>query len=105
MVTLVADNNLNPNGYTGYVTIGGPVSNLQGLQNCANLSSLYLESNAITNLSPITSLTKLIALHLDYNNSLSDLSPVTNLTNLQTLEVRSGDVELGSRQCRNADRY
>jgi hypothetical protein len=95
LTRLVADNN-NVAGriYPGWVSIGGPVTSLQGLQNCVNLSILYLESNNITDLSPLAPLSitnNLIGLHLDYNNGLSDLSPIANLTHLQNLELRSGD--------------
>jgi internalin A len=91
---LVADNN-NVSGriYSGWVSISGPITSLQGLQNCSSLSVLYLESNSITDLSPLAPLSvtnNLVGLHLDYNNGLSDLSPLSNLTGLQNLELRSG---------------
>ncbi len=92
MKSLVADNDPgNLRGYSGYVSISGPITSLQGLQNCSSLTSLYLESNEITDLSPVSQLSALIGLHLDYNNTLSDLSPLSGLTGLQNLEVRSGN--------------
>ena len=93
-MNLVADNN-NVSGriYSGWVSISGPVTSLQGLQNCKNIVTLYLESNAITDLSPLEPLAtsgNLVFLDLDYNNTLSDLSPLSGITSLQGLEIRSG---------------
>lgn len=97
LTTLVADNNdVQGRIYPGWVPIGGPITSLEGLENCTNLRSLYLESNTITDLSPLAALSsagKLKFLDLDYNNQLSNLGPLSGLTSLTGLELRSGSAE------------
>ena len=97
LTTLVADNNsVQGRIYPGWVSIGGPVASLQGLQNCTQLQVLYLESNAITDLTPLAPLAQsgnLSFLDLDYNDQLSDLSPLSHISSLTGLELRSGAAE------------
>ncbi len=90
------NNSLIARGDGHYVTILGPITSLQGLQNCTNLVNLYLESNNITDLTPLEPLSvtgNLIFLDVDYNNTLSDLSPLSGIKSLQGLEIRSGTAE------------
>lgn len=97
LTNLVADNNSVPGRiYPGWVSIAGPIADLEGLENCVNLKQLYLESNAVTNLKPLAALAfagKIKFIDLDYNNQLSDLSPLSGLTSLTALEIRSGSAE------------
>jgi len=52
----------------------------------SNLPSLRLDSNWISDISPLTELTSLAELYLAYNR-ISDISPLAGLTNLKTLEM------------------
>lgn len=63
---------------------GRGISNLTGLQYCANLTMLYLWDNQISDISSLASLTNLTDLRL-FNNQISDISPLASLTNLTTL--------------------
>ena len=72
------------------------ISNLTGLEFAINLSKLnlgpenvaetWVNSNTVSDLSPLAELTKLITLNLD-ENLLSDISPLTKLTNLTWLNL------------------
>ena len=75
------------------------ISNLTGLEGATNLRTLdlgpeYVEaenrsinSNSVSDISPLTGLTKLWFLNLR-NNSVSDISAVAGLTNLTSLDLR-----------------
>jgi len=65
---------------------GYDIKNLEGLQYCKNLTELYLISNLIDDLSPISGLTGLTTLLLTYNNIL-DVTPLGALVNLVELDV------------------
>ena len=56
-----------------------------------NLTELILGDNNISDISPISTLTKLTKLGFGYN-SISDISPVANLTNLKTLGLRYNSI-------------
>ena len=79
------------------------ISNLTGLEGATNLTRLnlgaeYVEaegrsinSNSVSNLSPISGLTSLTSLHLDANN-ISDISAVTGLTQLTNLSLGGNNI-------------
>ena len=79
------------------------ISNLTGLESATNLTTLdlgpeYVEaenrsinSNSVSDISPLTGLTKLWFLNL-WNNSVSDISAVAGLTNLRTLYLQDNSV-------------
>ena len=60
------------------------VSDLSPLSGLTNLTGLWLERNAFTDISPLAGLTNLTELNLGGNN-LSNISPVAGLTNLRQL--------------------
>lgn len=69
-----------------------PVSDLEGLQYLTGLTQLDLYySESITDLSPLSNLTKLTSLNLS-GNKISDLSPIANLTNLESLSAASNSI-------------
>ncbi|MGD8782691.1 MAG: leucine-rich repeat domain-containing protein, partial [Ignavibacteria bacterium] len=70
----------------------GEVSSLYGLENCKNLTWLIAPSNNITDLTPLSGLTKLENLALDQTHILSDISPLANLTNLTELNLESNNI-------------
>ncbi|MCH4129187.1 MucBP domain-containing protein [Lactiplantibacillus pentosus] len=80
-------------GHTAY--------SLEGLQYATNLTSIWLNSglNApggyyngdVTDLSPLSGLTKLTSLNIQHNR-VSDLSPIAHLTNLKELEVAYNNI-------------
>ncbi len=80
-------------GHTAY--------SLEGLQYATNLTSIWLNSglNApggyyngdVTDLSPLSGLTKLTLLNIQHNR-VSDLSPIAHLTNLKELEVAYNNI-------------
>lgn len=77
------------------------ISNLAGLQYATGLTHLYLggdwgeggyiNSNDISNLSPLSGLTGLIKLNLA-GNSISDVSPLSNLTVLTEMDIQSNSI-------------
>ncbi len=60
------------------------VSDITGLEYCANLTFLEIRDAPITNISPLSSLTNLTHLHL-FGNQISDISPLSKLTKLEFL--------------------
>ena len=82
------------------------ISNLTGLQHATNLTLLdlgfeelgfeeirehYINSNSISDLSPLAGLTNLEVLYL-WSNSISDISAITGLTNLTTLWIDDNSI-------------
>ena len=62
------------------------IKTLVGLENAINLEKLDLAENEISDLSPISKLTKLTKLSL-FRNRISDLKPISELTNLEYLDL------------------
>ena len=58
------------------------IKTLVGLENAINLEKLDLAENEVSDLSPISKLTKLTKLSL-FRNRISDLKPISELTNLE----------------------
>ena len=67
------------------------VSDLSPLSDLTSLTHLWLEGNAITDISPVTGLVNLVVLHLG-GNTITDISPVTGLVNLTKLVFWYNDV-------------
>jgi flagellar hook assembly protein FlgD len=70
----------------------GRVTSLKGIENCSNITELYFGLNSITDLTPLSRLTKLEKLALDQNYVLTDISPLANLTNLTELNLESNNI-------------
>jgi len=62
------------------------IQNIEGLQYVNNLTTLFLEFQAIRDLTPLSGLTKLTRLHLKENN-ITDIEPLQKLTNIVTLNL------------------
>ena len=60
------------------------ITNFSPLSGLTNLTDLYLGNNAITDISPLSGLTNLTNLIL-YDNTITDISPLSGLTNLTEL--------------------
>ncbi|MCG8624393.1 MAG: leucine-rich repeat domain-containing protein, partial [Proteobacteria bacterium] len=56
------------------------------MANLTNLTELILDTNSISDISPLANLTNLTSLNLGFN-SISDISPLANLTNLTSLDL------------------
>ena len=67
------------------------IINLTGLEYCTNLNSLTLISNQISDLSPLTGLTKLTYLQM-WGNRISNLTPLAGLTNLNRLTLNDDQI-------------
>ena len=67
------------------------VASLEGLQYAHNLTRLNFDSNAISDLRPISGLTRLRELYL-MDNSISDLRPIADLTRLCRLALDSNGI-------------
>jgi internalin A len=67
------------------------ISDLTGLDKCANLDMLHLEDNSITDLSPLASLAWLRDLNVG-DNSIADLTPLAGLAGLTELRVWKNQV-------------
>ena len=63
------------------------VKNLEGLQHAVNLTSLELERNLLTDLSPIAGLTKLTNLRMWGCKTIVDITPLANLASLKSLQI------------------
>ena len=71
---------------TTFRTIGPGTEDLTGLEAAENLTELYLQWNAISDISALSGLTKLKLLDLG-NNNISDISALSGLTNLTGLSL------------------
>ena len=79
------------------------ISDLTGLESATNLIALFLgaqyveaegrnvNSNSVSDISPVAGLTNLTSLSLN-NNSISDISPVAGLTNLSFLNLGNNTI-------------
>jgi len=63
------------------------ISSLKGLENCKNLIYLHLGSQDISDISPLSSLTKLKNLWLDQNYKIGDVAPLAELIELEELNI------------------
>jgi hypothetical protein len=75
----------------GYTWLPAPVTSLEGLQDVVNLTNLWIDRNAVTDLSPLAGLNSLRTLRLGaYGRSERidlSLAPLAGLPGLHTLEL------------------
>ena len=67
------------------------ITDLSGLEHCANLIELRFERNEIRDISPLASLINLTEAYLE-ENEISDISPLENLTSLTELELHENQI-------------
>jgi len=67
------------------------ISDLTGLEYCANLKTLNLGHNEISDISPASNLTSLTELYLS-GNQISDISPLAGLTSLTGLDLGDNQI-------------
>ena len=67
------------------------IKSLSGLETATNLQQLSLDSNKISDLTPLANLAQLQVLSLD-SNKISDLTPLANLAQLQVLSLDSNKI-------------
>ena len=67
------------------------ITDISGLEYCANLTYLNLVENKITDISPLITLTNLITLNLGANQ-INDISPLFSLTNLTELDLYANNI-------------
>ncbi|MBY0757210.1 leucine-rich repeat domain-containing protein [Clostridium sardiniense] len=65
---------------------------IEGLQYCTSISNLYLYSNNIDDLTPLSGLINLRSLNLNNNRDLSDISPLYGLNLLRDLKIADNKV-------------
>jgi len=68
------------------------ISDIQGIQNLANLQSLYLPNNRISDLSPLSDLENLMTLDLS-NNRIICIDPLNGMENLGWLNLNNNDID------------
>ncbi|MCL2071122.1 MAG: leucine-rich repeat domain-containing protein [Oscillospiraceae bacterium] len=69
------------------VDMGLTNSDILPLRFMANLRTLDLSDNAITDLSPLSGLVRLESLNLGYNHFITNLTPLSGLVNLRVLDL------------------
>ncbi len=67
------------------------ISDLNPISNLTKLTELYIEMNDISDISPISNLKNLTVLNL-FNNNLVDISPISSLTNLTEINLGFNDI-------------
>jgi len=67
------------------------ISNLSGIENLANLTSLNLSNNQIRNIKPLEGLTNLTDLNLS-TNQMTNIEPLKDLTNLTNLNLATNQI-------------
>ena len=75
----------------GELVNSNDISNLSPLSNLTNLTYLDLTSNSISSISALSNLTNLTRLDL-WDNSISSISALSNLTNLTYLDLTSNSI-------------
>jgi len=81
-----------PGDVTTLYLNGNEITDISPLKSLTGLTELYLNSNNINNLSSLQSLNRLTVLSLNDNRSISDLSPLKSLNNLQNLDVSYNNI-------------
>jgi hypothetical protein len=76
-----------------FLTAGRKVTNLKGMEYCTNLTYLHLGFQGITDLRPISELTKIEDLSLTQNWTIEDISPLSNLINLKILDLEGNPIK------------
>ena len=79
--------NLGRARVNGVLVNSNVLSNLSPLSNLTNLTYLDLTSNRISDISALSDLTNLTELHLGGNETISDISALSNLTKLTRLNL------------------
>jgi hypothetical protein len=72
---------------------GGKIKSLKGMEYCTNLTYLHIGFQGITDLRPISELTKIEDLSLTQNWTIEDISPLSNLTNLKILDLEGNPIK------------
>lgn len=67
------------------------ISNLTGIEHCTNLHVLFLDGNALEDITPLAPLNGLTLLSLSENN-IADVAPLEALTNLTELYLDTNDI-------------
>ena len=75
----------------GRLVNSNDISNLSPLSGLTNLTWLSLSANSITDVSPLSGLTNLTRLWL-YTNNITDVSPLSGLTQLELLNLRANNI-------------
>ncbi|MCY4604904.1 MAG: T9SS type A sorting domain-containing protein [Gemmatimonadetes bacterium] len=75
----------------GRLVNSNDISNLSPLTGLTNLTGLWLEANSIADVSPLAGLTNLTGLWL-YANNIADVSPLAGLTNLTGLWLYANSI-------------
>jgi PKD repeat protein len=78
-------------GATEFVFRNLEITNLTGLEYCVNLHALWLDTNNLSDISPLSGLTNLRVLWLSATN-ISDISPLSGLTNLTQLNLNNNNL-------------
>lgn len=69
------------------------IASINGLDYCKNLKYLLLGNENITDLGPLSNLTKLEVLDLNQNYTVEDIAPIYNLINLKKLTLYSNPIK------------
>jgi internalin A len=77
----------------GFLALKNNITSIKGIEHCTNLKYLLLCLQGITDLTPLSNLTKLEYLDLSSNRTVSDISPIYNLTNLKELVLYSNPIK------------
>jgi len=78
-------------GLTTLDATGRGIVDLEGIQYCVNLVTLYLANNSIANLAQLAALAHLRTLHL-YSNAITDIAPLSGLIGLRQLELYANGI-------------
>jgi len=75
-----------------YFTLADDVTSLKGIERCSNLKWLNMTLQKITDLTPLSVLTKLKRLDVDQNYEIEDLSSLSGLIQLEHLNINSNKI-------------
>ncbi|WP_337871639.1 leucine-rich repeat domain-containing protein [Ignavibacterium sp.] len=68
------------------------ITSINGINNCQNLIYLALPNESITDLAPLSNLTKLKFIDLNQNYTINDITPIYNLVNVEKLILYSNPI-------------
>ncbi len=89
----IHDTDLVGTGFTSLVANRRNITDLSGLENCTDLTTLSLIDNQISDLGPLASLTELSMLFLK-ENSIVALGPLTTLYKMHTLSLDDNQIAM-----------
>ncbi|MGC9384885.1 MAG: leucine-rich repeat domain-containing protein [Kosmotogaceae bacterium] len=90
---LIGEDLLKVDSLSRKIITGVDIYSLNGLENCENIVYLQFGHQNISNITPLSALTKLRELNLTQNRKIKDITPLRNLVSLEKLKLDRNLIE------------